>query len=95
MKIELVVVYENGDTTTATAGQRDIARWESEKFGGETAQREKPMTFARYVAWSALKRAGETKDSWPAWDASVDYVNAIEDDESESDPTNEAAPATA
>jgi hypothetical protein len=93
-KIQLTVTYENGDTTEVSAGQRDIARWEGEKFGGESAMNEKPVTFARYIAWAALKRSGEITLSWPGWDATVDEVDLIED-EADSDPTSEVAPATA
>ena len=87
MKLELEVEYENGDVRTVFAGQRDMSRWESEKFGGETAMREKPITFARYIAWSATRRAGETTLGWPAWDQTVESVDIVE--ENDVNPTNE------
>lgn len=94
MKMQLVVEYEDGKTEEVSVGQRDVAKWEAEPFGGSKAMEEKPLTFARYLAWSALRRTGGTIASWSAWDDTVDSVETVEQDD-EADPTNADQPITA
>lgn len=93
MKLEMRVVYEDGTEETVTAGQRDVARWEAEKFGGQRASEEKPLTYMRYISWAASQRTGGRRETWPAWDQRVDYVEPMEDPE-ESDPTSPGQPPT-
>jgi hypothetical protein len=86
--MEIRVTYDNGDVVEASVGQRDIARWEAQPFGGQKAMDEKPITFARFVAWSALQRAQRTNGlKWEQWDATVDEVDVIEAPEELPDPT--------
>jgi hypothetical protein len=86
---EARVTYDDGETVDVTIGQRDHARWEAQPFGGIKAAEEKPVTYARYCAWAALQRQQNARGlKWDQWDAIVDEVEAVEDeDETSSDPT--------
>lgn len=86
---DAVVKYDDGEEVTVSIGQRDHARWEAQPFGGMKAAEEKPVTYARFMAWSALQRKQEARGlKWEQWDDVVDSVDALEDeDETSADPT--------
>ncbi len=94
---EAIVRYDDGEEVRVSIGQRDHARWEAQPFGGMKAAEEKPVTYARYCAWSSLQRKQLARGlKWEQWDAVVDEVEALEDeDESSSDPTSEVQPVGA
>lgn len=94
--MQVKVRYDDGTEVEASIGQRDVARWEAQPFGGQKAIDEKPVTFARYVSWSALQRSRQARDlPWPRWDEIVDEVEVIETDDAPVDPTGEVVRATA
>lgn len=88
---DLVVKYDDGTEAKVTAGQREAAAWEREKFGcaADQAGERCPTLFARYLAFAALKRTGAlpphpTKGvsfNFDGWDALVDLVEAVEDED--------------
>lgn len=93
--MQVKVLYEDGETVEASIGQRDVARWEAQPFGGQKAMDDKPVTFARYVSWSALQRAQKARGlAWTKWDEAVDEVEIIDTDQEAPDPTGEVARAS-
>jgi hypothetical protein len=89
MRFDLTVTYDDGTTAQVSAGQREMARWEAEDFGCSSlsAMDVKPMTFMQYLAWSALKRAGEVKVPFAKWADTVEEVSD-EEDTTPPDPTS-------
>lgn len=87
---ELVVTYDNGDTETVAAGQREMAAYEMAGHGSSvTAPDERPMLFFRVLAFYALKRgkrlpAGAGK--YELWTELVDEVMPT-DEKPTADPT--------
>lgn len=86
---EAIVTYEDGEKVTVSIGQRDAARWEAHPKLGQKSFETAPITYARFLAWSALQRKQEARGlAWEKWDEVVDSVDAVEDeDEASSDPT--------
>lgn len=83
-QIKLLVEMEDGKTYEAHADQRDIMRFEIQPFAGaiETHQ----TTFARFIAFSALDRAGVLKNGkakmgWEKFNESCVEVRDAEDEE--------------
>lgn len=92
MTIDLEVWVDNQDVPLAVrADQRDMAAFEREyKTGTSQAMDSMPMSFFRYIAWSALRRTGRTEDRFDHWDKNVVSVEPPDDGE-EPDPTTPAA----
>lgn len=70
------VEFEDGETVEVTADQRDLSAWEKYEGGGPfSAMHLTPVTFMRYVSWSALDRAarreGRKRESFKDWDDRV------------------------
>jgi anti-sigma factor RsiW len=96
LRMELTVTYLDGrPPQTVTAGQREMAAWEREPFGCGTgvAETQKPMLFARYLAWRALAFGG-LRTGFAAWDETVDMVDMVDDEATadEADPTGADRP---
>lgn len=101
MRFDLTVTYDDGTTETVKAGQRELACWEREPFGGPSTDLEtKPVLIFRYLAYAALRRTWRLEhiDGKPAsfedWDDLVDSVDMEGDDDADADPTK-TAPLTA
>jgi hypothetical protein len=72
---KLEAEYEDGTTEVVVADQRDIARWEVWEHGGPFLEYPlKVNLFFRYLAWSALVRAGGAAD-WATFSASCVEVH--------------------
>lgn len=87
--LNLEVTYDNGKTEKVNAGQREMAEWEQQPFGCSalTALNDKPVSYLRFVAWVALRRADAIPKGKPfaAWAEGVDSVKFA-------DPEEETAP---
>jgi hypothetical protein len=90
----LTVNYLDGTTTDVTTTQADVAAWEmwTVKRGlrasapDRTVMQDMPVTFLRFVAWSALHRPGTgPRPDFDLWADQVAEV-AVEDAEP-ADPT--------
>ena len=66
-----------------TADQRDVAAYEAEPFGAPSGgdMGNLPITFWRYLAWSAARRTG-ARDiaTWPAWQKACVWADYLPDD---------------
>lgn len=96
---EFTVEYENGDTQTVIADQRDYAMFEGEyRVGTQDAAKTMPMVFFRAVAFFALRRTGAiaaTTDR-KAWDLTViESMPEGDGDDEDVNPTNPEASDTA
>ena len=75
----LTVTYDNGTTEDVEAGQREMAEFELQPFGGSSleALTVKPMVYMRFIAWAALRRQERLPKKgipYQAWDETVDTV---------------------
>jgi hypothetical protein len=103
VRFDLTVTYDDGTEAKVTAGQREMAAFEAEPFGCGSIQAldAKPMTFMRYLAWSALRRnhygqgmAGSEKfPAFEKWSKDVEEVSDGEEAPAEPDPTRRDPPA--
>lgn len=66
---KLEIVMDDGRELEATVDQRDYAAWEAAPENDQ--ERDQNHTMTRFIAWSALKRAGEVKSNFK-------HFNAIE-----------------
>lgn len=83
---EIHVKPEDGEQFTVIADQRDAAAWELQSFGGPVAYYpQKVYTFCRFLAWSALKRAGKVKRGFDGWSATVEWAELFDNTELEGD----------
>lgn len=57
---EFDVEFDDGTVERVVADQRDVARWE----GHPQWAPDRPFLRSRFMAWSALKRQGNTNVSW-------------------------------
>lgn len=75
------VEMASGEVLEATADQRDVALFERQTFGKGwfQARSESPFTFARFLAWSALKRDKRTNLPWDQWEEQCLQVDGVED----------------
>lgn len=86
-----------GEPEEVTADQRDVAAWEAEPFGDPiTDVSRQPVTFWRYLAWSASKRAGRHGMSWKAWQddciwADYDMPEDVAEDAEDPGPPGQSA----
>lgn len=89
MTFDLRVELEDGSTWDVHTDQRDMARWEMQKFGGPVGELEqKMMTALRFMAWSASKRQGLTVLTWDVFDEQC--IEALPLDLEESDGADDA-----
>lgn len=68
------VLLDDGREVLAEADQRDFAAWEAAPENDGTGRGRTIM--ARYLAWSALRRAGEVKASFQRFNA-LECVQAM------------------
>lgn len=95
-KVVLAVTYDDGTVQEIPYGQREMAEWEAQPFGCSAldAPNVKPVTYFRFLAWSALRRAQEIKPvTFEKWAAGVDEVRALGEPEDRPDPTSPGQPA--
>jgi hypothetical protein len=65
---DFAVEMQDGTEHAIAADQRDLSRWEMEPFGTPFNEAQtKPVAFARYLAWSAMRRTKVFKGSWEAF----------------------------
>jgi hypothetical protein len=94
MTFDLSVEMEDGSTFDVRADQRDVARWELEKFGCPVTEIEsRMMTFLRFVGWNAGYRNGLTTLSYKDFDAQCVEVADVSPDEEDDDAENPGRPA--
>ncbi len=96
-KYELKVIYDDGVEEVVVADQRDCSKWEQQPFGCSTFDsfETKPVTFSRFLAYSALSRAQKLRKaglSFVGWGDSVEAVEFVS--EEEADPTQKDQPGT-
>jgi hypothetical protein len=90
IQFRLIATFEDESTLEITAGQREMSAWEREPFGGSSANAldDKPVTFLRYLAWDALRRAKLTQKSFSVWSDWCTDVDDISEGEEEVVPTD-------
>jgi hypothetical protein len=91
MQIRASVEMDGGEKWTVVADQRDVAKYEAQDFYDPG----KRITMTRFIAWTASRRQGLTKLSWPAFDAVCVEASDPEDEDTELDPTNRTPSAEA
>jgi hypothetical protein len=81
--MRLTVHPDEGEPFEVTAGQREMAQWEAQPFGCNAfdALGVKGVTFLRFLAWAAIRRAGQKAPAFDAWSATIDRVDFAEDDD--------------
>ncbi|MBM0274134.1 hypothetical protein [Micromonospora tarensis] len=90
---ELRVEMEDGTTHDVVADQRDVARFEVQEFGCSSVDMMSRISTAyRFMAWSVLTRRGETKLTWPKFDATCVEVIDMPDDEESAVPADAEDP---
>jgi len=82
---DLTVTYQDG-TDEVTAGQREMAEFETQPFGCSSfdALTSRPVVYLRFLAWAALKRQDKLpKKGMPyiAWSETVERVAFADTDE--------------
>jgi len=93
---DLTVTYDNDATEEVTAGQREMAEFETQPFGCSSleALSTRPVVYLRFIAWAALKRQDRLpKKGMPytAWSETVDQVTFADREEpTETVPTKRA-----
>jgi len=91
MVFDLEVWFEDPESKTlARADQRDIAAFETEyRVGFEDARKTMPITFFRYLGWSALRRRGMAPASKADRDKWLDNVISVEPLDADGKPVTE------
>lgn len=77
--IELEIAFLDGTTKQVSAIAADLVAFET-KFDVSitTLEKDVRITHMFFLAWTALKRQGETKDDFEKWVESVSSVMSIE-----------------
>ncbi len=73
--IELTVTFQDGTTRTVSAVAADLIAFE-QKFDMSIValQKEIRLTHLFFLAWHAIKRAGDTTDEFEKWCETVSIV---------------------
>jgi hypothetical protein len=85
--LHMTVRMEDGTEHDVHADQRDIAKWEVQPFAAEGRMNVQ----MRYLAWSALSRAGDYRQPWERFN-NVDCVEAVDGGGAEDDGEDEQGP---
>lgn len=88
---DLTVTYDGGTTDGVTAGQREMAEFETQPFGCSSleALQSRPVVYLRFIAWAALKRQDRLpKKGMPytAWSETVEQVSFADREETQEAP---------
>ena len=85
MRFQYRATMEDGSTLDVMADQRDIAAWEVSPNGCSFLEVvHRPFAYARYVAWHAAKRSGQTTMDLATWEAKCVEVDSLGDEEEDS-----------